>query len=68
MKMQCLKHFLRLSAVIHHCLNNTIVLLKSVFFGLIFLLSSVPTVVCRFISVIRVMYAVKFRETAKKYV
>lgn len=28
MKIECLKHILRLLVVIHHCLNNTIVLLK----------------------------------------
>ena len=48
-------------------MNNTIVLLKLDFFGLIFLPRGVLTVVCRFVLVMRVMYVVKFRETAKKY-
>ena len=47
--------------------SKMIVLLKLDFFGLIFLPRSVLTVVCRFVLVMRVMYVVKFRETAKKY-
>lgn len=41
--------------------------LKVRLFGLIFLPRGVLTVVCRFVLVMRVMYVVKFRETAKKY-
>ena len=67
MNTKCLKHILRLSAAIHHCLNNMIVLLKLGFFGLIFLPRSVLTVVCRFMLVMLVMCVVKFRETVKKY-
>ena len=62
-----LKTYSKIIVPIHHCLNNTIVLLKLDFFGLIFLPRSVLTVVCRFILVMHVMYVVKFRETAKKY-
>lgn len=41
--------------------------LKVRLFWLIFLPRGVLTVVCRFVLVMRVMYVVKFRETAKKY-
>ena len=58
---------LRLLAAIHHYLNNTIVPLRLDFFGLIFLPRSVQTVVYRFMLAMRVMYTVKFREMAKKY-